>query len=1060
METNNSDYQTQAFEGYTPDYSGTIHETEMKASADMTNFPMTPMAIAMLNYGTDAPQPTTELRQGLLGGGMDMAQGQMEKGVGEVLRMAGFDGAAEKMLEWSKQNVNDAMVDRDGLVDDVVFTAGQIAVPIAIAGAAAMAAPAIGATAVVGSALAGFAAAWGMTAGDFFMKEEELDEDYEPNVGDLAITGLLALPEAVGVLKGAKLLKPFAQAVEGAGTKAALQAGAKVDPKDMSRLGEYSKSFVKNFAEQGALEAGQDFTGSLTANIRTGVPIDAERVISVGKGAAYEGLIGGIFGGPLGTAQTYKSRVAREEADLADKKVGEARQEFLKLQDEDGNLSEDYKQLVPVTGAARNPGLMTLGATVLVGNATDRSRQKFGHLTKVKNILDNFNTKYKERQVGQFTINEKARGLEGEFHTLAKDFNKGKESNRIAAWDAIANGEVLDTKEFKSLTKLLHDTIPEETKARSRKMIETGEGWLADNTYLPTMVTMDFNKMNDVNWDTLAVEAEADLVARGDMSPAEIKSQMGALKQSLNSYKQTGDHLSFARMGKDTKPLQNVLDRLEGYKEKGEKITDKQRKNLKSSMAKESLGSNRKSPIVLDRMLGKFSQKFLNNYRKAEDPRGALNAHIRMVSEHLAMVDTFGVDNVLFDEAMIEAVADSYNVAIDEGDVTKAMNADDVERMYDILRTQQRIHLKPLQSERVRTIQNNTRAVANTMLLGLSALVSIPEALVIFMNTGGKASLQGLAQTIRLTTKGRHGEAMLASEQLGYTIRTAIDHAINRTGEESFEVSKWENSFIRWTGLPYLQHFLTVWAARANDVHLKDMTKKLSTETNVEKRNYMTAMIEEAGLDVDKMLNWADGDFSEDSEFFVKSYIPAVVGLTHDTVVDPHPVDKPLWMNNEHLLLLTQLKGFMTVFTNRVMRKWGHEVKRSPKGNITLATKVAPYVAMYIAAQVGMQAVREVLKKGDLDDWDEKDMSDRVINAFGYLGSMGYFVDFYSSLLHRSDPLASIGGPVLSKSLNSSRHLVNAVEQQDPEAFVQKMAKELFPNMPGKDLILEAFGVE
>lgn len=1059
MELNKSDTQTTAYNDYIAEYAPVKRDTPMQASADMTGMPLTPMALAMLEYQHDAPAPSYDLRQGLLGGGMDMAQGQMEKGVGEVLRMAGFDGASEKMLEWSKQNVDDAMVDRDGLVDDVIFTAGQIAVPLAIAGAAAAAAPFIGATAVVGSGLAGFAAAWGMTAGDFFMKEEELDEDYEPNVEDWAITALLALPEAVGVLKGAKLLKPFADAVQGAGTKAALKAGGQVDPKDVSRLGEYSKSFVKNFAQQGAIEGGQDFTGSLTANIRTDTAIDAERLISVGKGAAYEGLIGGIFGGPLGTAQTYKSRVAREEAELAQQKMGEKRQEFLNLKDEDGNLSEDYRQLVPVQGAAKNPGMFTLGATIMVGNATDRMRQKFGHYPKVKNILDNFNAKYKERQVGQRTINEKSRGLEGEFHTLAMDFNKGTEQNRKDAWDAVANGEALDTPEYRSLTELLHKAIPEATGKASVDAINTKEGWLADNTYLPTMVTMDFKKMNDMEWGALKTMAEADLVAQ-KLSPKEVKSQLKILKQSLNSYQQTGDHLSFARIGEDTKGIQNVMNRMDKYQKDGKQISDKQRKNLKSSMAKDVKGANRKSPIVLDRMLGRFSQKFLNDFRKNEDPRGALNAHIRMVSEHLAMVETFGVDNVLFDEAMIEAVADTYNDALANGDVTKAMNAADVEKMYDILRTQQRIHLKPLQSEKVRSIQNNTRAVANTMLLGLSALVSIPEALVIFMNTGGKASLQGLAQTVRQVSKGRHEKVGLASEQLGYTIRTAIDHAINRTGEESFEVSAWENTFIRWTGLPYLQHFLTVWAARANDVHLKTMTKELATDKDPRSRAYKSAMIQEAGLDVDQMLNWAEGDFSEDSDFFKKNYIPAVVGLTHDTIVDPHPIDKPLWMNNEHLLLLTQLKGFMTVFTNRVMVKWGKNVAHQPAGNITLATKVAPYVAMYIAAQIGMQAVREVLKTGDLDDWDDKEIEDRIVMAFGYIGSMGYFVDFYSSLLHRSDPLASIGGPVLSKSLNSSRHLVNAVEQQDPEAFVQKMAKELFPNMPGKDLILEAFGAE
>jgi hypothetical protein len=234
----------------------------------------------------------------------------------------------------------------------------------------------------------------------------------------------------------------------------------------------------------------------------------------------------------------------------------------------------------------------------------------------------------------------------------------------------------------------------------------------------------------------------------------------------------------------------------------------------------------------------------------------------------------------------------------------------------------------------------------------------------------------------------------------------------------------------------------------------------LQTETNPDARAFMTAKIEQAGLDVDKLNDWMASDFDESHPYFVKSYIPAVVGLTQDTIVDPHPIDKPLWMNDERMLLLTQLKGFMTVFTNRVMRKWAQSVRDNPSGNIQLATKIAPYVAMYLAAQVGMQAVREVLKKGDLDDWDKHSMEERVWSAFGYLGGMSYFVDTYNSLKYNSDPLAAVAGPALSKSFNTSGHLVHAIDEQDPEGLLNDIAKELFPNVPGKDLLMEAFGIE
>ena len=1000
--------------------------------------------------GIGGPQQyTNKQRNSLLGGGYASAKGNFWKGLGTTIGIGedlmGFETEVDdKMLEWSKQNSNDALVNTEGLIEDVIYTSGQLALPIGATVAAATLAPFIGISAVAGAGIAGMATAWGMTAGDFFTKEQNEDPDYEPGLADVGITALLAAPEAIPIAKGLKILKPFADAVGETAVKTAQKAGANID-NVQSALPQYTKGVATTAVQQGVLEGGQDFAGSIAAALQTGSELDIGRVETMARGAAYEGLVAGILGVPLGglSVSTERAIERQQNYDKAYEGI-----EAVPISDAEGNLSFEFKGLAPVSGAPKNPGMFTTAVQTLVGNSTSKLKTKFAHMPKAMAVLNNFHLKYGERGPGMTTFNEDSRAIEGELQSLAKVFNKGTKQQRKDAWDAKANGIKLDDPVSEALWEILNTKIPELTKKFSKDQIKTEDGLMARDDYLPTNRDLSMDKLiKDPDWRQKAVK---DMVDNGKGNK-EIENTMEILENYEKSYKDTGDHLSYSKDKKSDAYREKMFRAL--AKKKGKFKNKKDRNKFKSQILREAQQDTKQSPLTLDRSLGNLSQNWHNAYRKSDDPRSALNQHIRMVSEHLSLINRLGVDNQLFDEVMIDLALDAFEAG-------QEFTAADVDSFYDVLRTQQRIHLKPLSSPSVRNAQNVARASANILLLGLSALVSIPEALVIVMNTGGKASLQGLVQTV---LKGMDPKAAgLASEQLGYTINTAIDHGINRTGEESFEVGTWENAFIRWTGLPYLQHFLTVWAARSNDVHVKSLLTELNDGSLTEaRRNYITRKLGEAGLDVERAMDWGNStEFSEDTDYFKYEYLPSIIGLTQDTIVDPHPIDKPMWMNDERFLLLTQLKGFMTVFTDRIMMNWGRRVAASPEGNRQLATKVAPYVAMYIAAQIAMQAVREVVKKGDLEDWDEKEVGERVTGAFAYLGAMGYFIDLYNSFKWRSDPLLSVMGPVPSKVGQVGGDLVGALERSDPEAAIQSMIKNLMPNVPFKDIMLEAIGIE
>jgi hypothetical protein len=1000
----------------------------------------------IIQGGPPAVSPFTpyKARQSIFSAGIDAGWGNAQLGLGELVGAAGSPEGEAWLKKMSDKNLADATVDREGFWDDVKFAAGQVVPSVGAAMVGATLAPFVGLTSTVGAGLAGLTMSFGMNAGDFFQKQKAEDPNYEVKGSDLLWPALLAAPDVIpgvgAVSRGAKLFKPLGDAVADTVISQASKLGVG------ATLGRFGTEVAKTAATQGAIEGVQDFTGSVGAVLSTGGELTSEKIDSFARAAAYEAAIGSVIGGAFGGVISTTEELALREAEY---NANRPKLVSTPLQGADGQMSTEFRDLVLVPGAVKQPGFLTKGADILFGASVDPLRRKFKNSQKLQALLDTVHVNRINRAPGHLTNNEKARGFEGEMLQAAKVFNNASRQEREAAYQRKSQGIAPTNDVERALWYVFNEQVPKlYDKVTRGKAKDISKGLFGDPTYLPTSDALDWSAMSKKS--DLLQSAEADMVARG-IEPERIVSTLAKLKQQVKDFEETGDHLFTAKTENTNKMQKKIVAAIE--KAAGKPITAKRKKAWKAMLSKQYEQTTKQGVLTLDRSLSALSNEWMyKNFRKV-DPKDSFNAHIRQVSEQAAMIDAYGIDNRLFDEAVLEIVAELH-------DTDNPFTAADVEHLYDVLRTQQRIHLKPLPSATVRKLQNNTRAALNVKLLGLSALVSIPEAMTIFMNAGGKATLQGLIQTMLKTVS--HKSTGLASEQLGYTLNNAVRGTINRTGEESFEVKGWEQLFFRFTGLPYLQHFLTVWSARSFDVHIKEMLVELRDGvSNPARLNYLTRKLEEAGLNVEQAKLWATSGFSEDSTYFKESYIPALIGLTHDTIVDPHPVDKPLWMNDERLLLVSQLKGFMTVFTNRIMRGWVQNARAGRiEGKVALATKVAPYVAMYLAAQVGMQAVREIIKNGDLDDWDEKEMSDRIRTAFGYLGANGYFIDTINAAEWNKGPITANLGPALATGERIVGGTIRALESSDPDRIIDNFLKSTMPNMPFSDLILEAMGVE
>ena len=484
-------------------------------------------------------------------------------------------------------------------------------------------------------------------------------------------------------------------------------------------------------------------------------------------------------------------------------------------------------------------------------------------------------------------------------------------------------------------------------------------------------------------------------------------------------------------------------------------------------MVRESKGRKKKSPLDVERSLGELNQEFWEKsyVRKNMTPKKRLRLHTKLISESIAHKEAFGENFEKFYGLVGKAVEESKNT---KSELTSA----EVDKMFDILSTSQRILLKPI-NPKLRAIQNKVRGFENITLLGLSVLPSIAEILVIPLNTGLAPTLTGLGKAVK------HGSQELA-RGLGATIpRNDLDQAMsdlsislpdslsvvsNRIGEDSQMLSNLEERVIQLSGLPLFTTFTRSWAAFAAEAHVKQLLGDLSTG-KLSKRATAKAVrkLNDAGVDVAQGVQWLENGAVREGEYYT-SMKSSILELVNDTIIDPDPADKSTWFNDERFKVITQLKSFATVFTNRVMIEWGRKMTAGgPIDQLQQSAKVASFVASYMAMQVGIAALREYVKNGDVDKWEDKEVYQHVSDSISYLGLMSVGVDTIRAREFGGDPLISILGPAAN---DASRLLkVLPLMATDPERGLATIAKRTIPNMPAKgavsewaeDLINEAF---
>jgi hypothetical protein len=999
--------------------------------------------------------------------GMHQTASLVADGIASVMQAAELE-PLESLTEFADKHGNIAAgADVETIWDQVVMASGQLVAPVAAGVMGAIVAPLVGASAVFGTTASAGLMSLGMTLGDQQKKAEQLSSDtgqgeHIAGWDQIAWSTLLTAPDMFGIGRARLLAAPLAEVVEGS-----VKKGMRV----ASGASGIAASIAKDSAKVGLAEGVQDLGTGLGANYFTDTAIDESRMKSLSSSFVDEMVVGTILGVPLSSASLATRRVGEAQADFDANRKMALEKEFMSqleweneidpatgkkfperagrkkgdIQDAEGNFNEDAMvQYIGMEGAANQPSNFNLAYNPLTGTATDRLRDKFWDNQAMQVLTQQFNLRKGDRLKGATTINENAQMLYAEYNGAGAGFFNASPAEQGAAWEARAKGENLDTTAGRSLDAVLDKYVPEMVQKASRDKLGK-EGLFKESSYLPIALSLDWGKIAEDPATSIRTMQEK-MVEQGK-SEGQIKKATKILEKKINDYKLRGNEFHYG-MDRATPRMQNALIReLEkGPSKKGKRTVE----NIINRLKSKKEGKKRESPISLDRALEDVPQEWFEGYRNEKTPHEILKQHGKMSTEHAALMDKFGHDLSGFDAMVARAILEGEESG-------KPLEAQDIEKMYDVLRTQQRIHLRPI-NQKWRERQQRARSALTIVTLGMSALVSIPEALSISLNTDMRSALRGIASTV-----GRNKNNYIAASDIGLAYTDAMNHVVNRTGEESFEIGDIESNWIKYaTGLPQMQNFLTTWAAKSADIHMRRMLAEIndpSISTAMKNRHYLK--LAEAGIDPSQAENLRASGFNQTHPYF-KEYQKHIAALVGDTIVDPSPVDKPLWMNDERFLLISQLKGFMVSFTNRVMRgtadRVGMESGSKAAAMRTTMGRIAPYVAMYLVGQVGVGFLKEFIKTGTYDD--EKDVTQRVTQAFAYLGSVAYFLDPLQAGRHGSDPITAVAGPAYSIANNTLKGTLRAMESENPDVTMAKTLFRLVPNVPGKgyvkDLMIEA----
>lgn len=298
--------------------------------------------------------------------------------------------------------------------------------------------------------------------------------------------------------------------------------------------------------------------------------------------------------------------------------------------------------------------------------------------------------------------------------------------------------------------------------------------------------------------------------------------------------------------------------------------------------------------------------------------------------------------------------AEKLASAVDKSVKSGVMTTDEAQTVWDMYDAEHNIYKRP-KNERERAGQKASRGLSSVTavsLLGLATISSITEPAWISGRVGLANMLKATPTVAAHVVKGivrtlysRQGKQANAS--FGRDLLNVMGMAINPQVNERVEmlmtgdVTPAMTTWFRSPGglfLTQYTNFVRVWTAvaglkmiqqQANKVNRLKGTKLQALEREL-RENGMTLsdfkqMVRLGKGKIDIMNDeFLDSRFTKENGTQVSVrdlLVPWVRKIATDVALEPHVGNRPLWMSNPNLQLISQLKSFPILFGNTIMKR-------------------------------------------------------------------------------------------------------------------------------------------
>jgi hypothetical protein len=450
----------------------------------------------------------------------------------------------------------------------------------------------------------------------------------------------------------------------------------------------------------------------------------------------------------------------------------------------------------------------------------------------------------------------------------------------------------------------------------------------------------------------------------------------------------------------------NVLDQVTG------------KEAVKGKMGKARLG-NQMGNIEGHRLFD-VSQDFYNRWsiggNRGTDGWQSLRNYTEKAAHRFAGVEAFGKNGEVLNQKIRQAqqeMVSNYN---------ETLSTADIKRLYDMVDAYDNAYSR-IEDPTWRKVATVSKTAINVTTLPLVVLGSLTEGFNIAAKTDVSTMVRASVNVLANAGKeiGRRAALMGPSErhltnatqmsQAGQTIRQSEASVLARLTDPNMSdrAQKINNAFFKLNGLTYWTQYIRNVGAEAARLTIDEDINTIRNFPNTGAADRASQRLLEMGLTYDEAKKLAPNSGAPQQEKNAL-YGRAIDKFNRNVALSPSFSDRPLWMSNQKMWMLSQLQGYPTMFTNAVLPM----LLGKFKGGVPTNVLDGLFIVGGMSLIGGLQITTRDVVAGREPDREGLELVGESLNRYMAPKPINMMVNAINSSNYGRSPVETAAGPVLS----------------------------------------------